>query len=205
LSNHFVEVEYIEPILPQVITIKNPERDPMSEKGIILDAKKGEALAIFGEDKQRMVLMASEAFVKMIETLNAFGTASFTILYMMGQEKGRYDVLTEMETARRHGLALSKYRLLENVVHQVRVTGWGAPRIHKFDNEHGSLTILVENNPLVVAVGKNGKVDRPLCHFFRGYWVGVVSEIFERKVSCFEIKCMGLGDVHCEFRITVDQ
>lgn len=177
----------------------------MTEKSIILDAKRGEALARLGEDQQRMVLMASEAFVKMIETLNAFGTASFTILYMMGQEKGRYDALKEIKVARHHGLTLTNFQLLENVVYQVRVTGWGAPKIRQFDNERGSLTVWVENNPLVVAVGKDGKVDRPLCHYFRGYWVGVVSEVLERKVSCAETKCMGLGDAHCEFQITIEQ
>jgi predicted hydrocarbon binding protein len=63
----------------------------------------------------------------------------------------------------------------------------------------------VENNPLVDVLGTDGKSDRPLCHYFRGYWVDVVSEIFERRVSCAESKCMGMGDVYCEFKVTAVQ
>ncbi len=169
---------------------------------VMLDAEKGEARARFGEDYRRMVLMASEAFVKMMEALNTFGSAAFTILYMMGQEKGRYDVLKETEALRRQGVSFSRRQLLENIVHQIRVTGWGAPRIQKYDEKREAVTILVENNPLVVALGTGGKADRPICHYFRGYWVGVVSEILERRMSCAETKCMGMGDAYCEFKIS---
>jgi len=54
---------------------------------VLLDVEKGEAMARFGKDHRRMVLIASEAFVKMMESFNVFGTAAFTMLYMMGQEK----------------------------------------------------------------------------------------------------------------------
>jgi len=172
------------------------------KNSIMLDAEKGEAVARFGEDHRRMVLIASEAFVKMTASLNAFGSAAFTMLYMMGQEKGRFDVLKEMEALRQQGISFTKRQVLENIVHQLRVTGWGAPRIQKYDEKRGALTILVENNPLVVALGAGGKSDRPVCHYFRGFWVGVLSEVFERKVSCAENKCVGMGDSYCEFQIT---
>ena len=175
------------------------------KNSIVLDAEKGEAMARFGEAHRRMVLMASEAFVKMMETLNAFGSAAFTMLYMMGQEKGRYDVLKEIEALRQQGISFTKRQVLENIVHQLRVTGWGAPRVQKYDEKRGVLTILVENNPVVGVLGTGGKSDRPVCHYFRGYWVGVVSEVLERKVNCVETKCMGMGDAHCEFKITAAQ
>lgn len=178
----------------------------MSQKNSIkLNSEKGEAIARFGENHRRMVLIASEAFVKMTETLNTFGSAALTMLYMMGQEKGRYDVLKEIEALRQQGISFTKHQVLENIVHQVRVTGWGAPRVQKYDEKRGALTILVENNPLVVALGAGGKSDRPVCHYFRGYWVGVVSEVLERKVNCAESKCMGMGDAFCEFKVTAVQ
>jgi len=172
------------------------------KNGVILDAEKGEAMARFGEEHRRMVLIASEAFVKMTETLNTFGSAAFTMLYMMGQEKGRYDVLRELEALRKQGVSFTKRQVLENIVHQLRVTGWGAAKVQKYDEKRGVLTVLLENNPLVVALGAGGKSDRPVCHYFRGYWVGVVSEVLERRVSCAESKCMGMGDEYCEFKVT---
>lgn len=178
----------------------------LSEKNSVkLDVEKGEVIACLGENNRRMVLIATEAFAKMTKTLNAFGSAAFTMLYMMGQEKGRYDVLKEMETLRQQGTSFTKRQVLENIVHQLRVTGWGAPRVQKYDERRGVMKILVENNPLVVASGTDENPDRPSCHYFRGYWVGVLSEIFERKASCAETKCMGMGYTYCEFNITTAQ
>lgn len=175
----------------------------MSGKNCVkLDAEKGEAMARFGEDYRRMVLIASEAFVKMMESLNAFGSAGFTMFYMMGQEKGRYDVLKEIEVLRQQEISFTKRQLLENIVHQVRVTGWGAPRVQEYDEKRGIMTIQVENNPLVVALATSGKSDKPVCYYFKGYWVGVFSEVWERKVSCAESMCVGMGDPYCEFKIT---
>ena len=175
------------------------------KNSVSLGNEKGEAVARFGDNHRRMVLITCEAFVKMTETLNAFGSAAFTMLYMMGQEKGRFDVLKEVEALRKQGISFTKRQVLENIVHQVRVTGWGAPRIQKYDEKQGALNIVVENNPLIVVLGTGGKSDRPVCHYFRGYWVGVVWEVLERKVSCTESKCMGMGDAFCEFKVTAVQ
>ncbi|MCW3984856.1 MAG: 4-vinyl reductase [Candidatus Bathyarchaeota archaeon] len=172
------------------------------KNSVMLDAEKGEARARLGEDYRRMVLIASEAFVKMMESLNAFGSAGFTMFYMMGQEKGRYDVLKEIETLRQHEISFTKRQLLDNIIRQFRVTGWGVPRVQKYDEKRGALMILVENNPLVIVLETQEKSEKPVCYYFRGYWVGVVSEVWERKVSCSETKCMGMGDPYCEFKIT---
>lgn len=73
---------------------------------VVLDGETGEATVRFGEDHRRILLMASEVFAKMMETLNAFGTVAFTTLYMMGLEKGRYDVMKEIEELRQPGISL---------------------------------------------------------------------------------------------------
>ena len=173
---------------------------------IVLDVEKGEAVASFGEERRRMVLMTTEGFVTMMETLNAFGSAGLTMFYAMGLEKGRYDVLKELEALRRQGNPISKSQFLENILHHLRVTGWGAPAIKKHDEKKGELTILLRNNPLVVSSGTDREDRKPenhLCHYFRGYWVGIASEVLERRVSCTETKCMGKGDAYCEFKIVV--
>jgi len=174
------------------------------KNSVILDAEKGEARVGSGEDHRRIVLMASEAFVKMIETLNAFGTAAFTMLYMMGQEKGRFDVKKEIEMLTRKGNSLIKRQVIENVIQELRITGWGVPRIQSYDEQQAVVMIIVENNPLTDVLGANRESDRPICHYLRGYWVGVFSEIFERKVSCAESRCQGMGDKFCEFKIAAE-
>jgi predicted hydrocarbon binding protein len=185
----------------------NPWRviEMSGKDGVTLDVEKGEARGRFGENPQRMVLIASEAFVRMMEALKVFGTGALTMFYMMGQEKGRYDVLKEIAVLRQHGTSFTKRQLLENIVHHTRATGWGASRIQKCDENRRALTISVENNPLVVALGTSVKSDRPNCHYLRGYWVGAASEVLEGKMSCAETKCMGMGDAYCEFQITATE
>lgn len=173
----------------------------MSDRNAVkLDVKRGEAMGRFGEEHRRMVLMASEAFVKMMGALSTFGSAGFTMFYIMGEEKGRYDVLKEIEALRRQGISFNKRQMLENIIHQMKLTGWGAPKIQKYDEKRAALTIVVENNPLVV-LATGSRSERPVCHYFRGYWVGVVSEVLEKRVTCSETKCISMGAPYCEFEI----
>ena len=169
---------------------------------IILDAEKGEVKTLFGDDYRRMVLIASDAFVKMINVLNTFGSAGSTMFYMMGREKGHYDTFKEIEVMRQRGISITKRLVLENIVYHVNVMGWGATKIQEYDEKRGTVTIHVENNPLVSTLGTKIQSDRPICHYFRGYWVGVISEIMEKIVSCAETKCRSMRDQHCEFKIT---
>jgi len=171
-----------------------------TKDSIRLDDVKGEAFARFGEDYQRIILIASEAFVKMMKGFDYLGTAGGTILYMMGQEKGVYDVRKETETLRKNGVYATKRQLLESVARQVRVAGWGATSVKEYNEKEETVRITVENNPLVL--NTDTKLGSPVCHYFRGYWAGVVSETWERRVNCAEIKCMGMGDKFCEFKVT---
>ena len=87
------------------------------KSGVKLDVNKGEVMAHIGMYHRRVVLIASEAFIKMMEALNAFGSAGLAMFYMMGQEKGRYDVLKEIEAWRQQGISFTKRQVLENIVH----------------------------------------------------------------------------------------
>lgn len=174
---------------------------------VVLDVEKGEAVARFGEEHRRMVLMATEAFVTMMETLNAFGSAGLTMFYAMGMGKGRYDVLRELEVLRQQGNPVTKDQFLENIVHHLRVTGWGATAIKRCDVRKGELIVVLSNNPFVPprTEKEERRLESPLCHYFRGYWVGVASEVFESMVICTETKCMGKGDPYCEFEIVANK
>ena len=82
------------------------------------------------------------------------------------------------------------------------LTGWGAARIQRFDEQQGVVTILVENGPLTSVLKPGEKPGTAICHYSRGYWVGVLSEILEERVNCSEVRCVGMGDERCEFQIT---
>ena len=171
---------------------------------VTLDDRSGEAKAHMGADTKRMLLIASDAFIKMMETLDVFGSAGSTIIYMMGQGKGRYDVLNEIERLRLRGSSFTKRQALDNVLTQNRMTGWGASRILNYDKKRETLTILLENNPLAATLNTKD-IAGVVCNFHRGYWIGVVSEILEKQVNCTETRCISKGDSYCEFQISPSQ
>jgi len=164
-----------------------------------LSPERGEATGPFMGLQKRVIIMTPEAFVDMMKVLNAtFSTAGFTMVHMMGQEKGRRDASRGTEALREQGILFSKRQILENVIHQNRVTGWGAPNLQKYDEGNGDVTIRVENNPLAIAWGKS---EKSACWYLSGYWKGVVSEALEQESLCSETKCMSKGDPYCEFEI----
>ncbi len=154
------------------------------ENSVLLDVEKGQALARFEEGSQRVLLMMPEAFTKMLEALKAFGSGGFTIAYLMGEAKGHHDVLTEMEVLRSKGIALAKRAILENIIHRLRVTGWGVAVIQEYEEKRGTLTIVFENDPASAILEPEEK--SLLRYYWDGYWVGILSKVLERKASCTE-------------------
>jgi len=168
------------------------------ENSVLLDVEKGQALARFEEGSQRVLLMMPEAFTKMMEALKAFGSGGFTIAYLMGEAKGHYDVLKEMETLRLKGISLTKREILDNILHKLRVTGWGVAVIQEYEETHGTLTILFENDPVDTMLEAEEK--SLLRYYWDGYWVGILSKVLERKASCTEH--IDTGDQRHTFKIS---
>ena len=61
----------------------------------------------------------------------------------------------EIEGYRQHKIAFSKRQLLDDVIHKLRTTGWGATMIQCYDETNQTGTILVKNNPLVIEKAAN--------------------------------------------------
>ena len=85
---------------------------------LVLNGSKGEAKLGSGDNYQRMLIMASNAFIKMMEALNVFGSAGTTMFYMMGQEKGRYDVLEIIKNLRSRRISFTNRWILEKIIQQ---------------------------------------------------------------------------------------
>jgi predicted hydrocarbon binding protein len=164
-----------------------------------LDLDEGEATGFFMGLPERVIIMTPENLVSMMKTLTAtFRTAGFTMFYMMGEEKGRNDVKKAIDALREQGIVFTKRQILEAIIQQSRIDGWGAGHLQKHDEGKGAVTIRVENNPLAMAWGKT---EKPICYLLRGYWAGAVSEALEQETRCTETKCTSKGDPYCEFVI----
>ncbi len=169
------------------------------EYKIRLDLDEGETTGVFMGLPERVIIVTPENFVSMTKTLiTTFRTAGFTMFYMMGEEKGRNDVKKAIDALREQGIVFSKRQILEAIIQQSRIDGWGAGNLKKYDEGKGAVIITVENNPFATAWGKS---EKPTCYLLSGYWAGAVSEALEQDARCKETKCMSKGDLYCEFVI----
>ncbi len=48
---------------------------------------------------------------------------------------------------------------------------------------------------------REGKTEKPVCHFLRGVLAGIISEVNGEKYKAVEKKCKAMGDEYCEFEV----
>lgn len=77
----------------------------------------------------------------------------------------------------------------------MRVAGWGAPVVLKFDPKKALIHYRIDNS--IVAERLMG-AKFPVCHRVRGYGTGMSEFLFGRKMDGVEIKCRAAGDPDCE-------
>jgi len=77
----------------------------------------------------------------------------------------------------------------------MRVAGWGAPVVLKFDPEKSLIHYRIDKS-IVAQRFKDAGV--PVCHSVRGYGTGMSEYLFGRKMDGVEIKCRAAGDSNCE-------
>ncbi len=47
-------------------------------------------------------------------------------------------------------------------------------------------------------------INKPVCHFERGFVTGALKEYLGKNITSRESKCWGLGDLHCEFVLDIE-
>lgn len=125
--------------------------------------------------------------------LRCFGTGGAVILYEMGLKAGEArakDVVREGFT----GLIALDIILSERVA-----KGWGVPKVVKFSEKDGGGLISVQD--LFECIPFKGKSKEGRSHFFRGYLVSVVKQLFDKKVKVEEVECVARGDDLCLFKL----
>ena len=167
-----------------------------------LDLVKGEAIKVNLNRQERVMMITPEAFVAMMKVLGAvFGTAGSTMRFLMGEKKGRHDVSEKMNDLKAQEIVFTNNQIIESILYQNRIAGWGAPELHEYNEKERRIIIRVKNNPLATAWGK---AEEPMCLYLKGYWKGVTSQILEKEARCTETKCMCKGDPYCEFLIETE-
>lgn len=79
-----------------------------------------------------------------------------------------------------------------------RAMGWGIIEFREIDFERLSGTVIIKECFEAAAWRKKAY---KVCHWTRGILAGFMSIIFAKPVEAIEVRCLAVGDEHCEFKI----
>lgn len=146
------------------------------------------------QDK-RVILLTLETWGDMTKRLlDSFGSGAAVILYEMGFGTGENKAQNIVARYKVDGLKALKIILSERIS-----VGWGIPEIVEFDEEKISAVILIKD--LFECIPFAGRSQEAKSHFFRGYLAGIFKQLFNKKVTVEETKCVAKGDRNCLFKI----
>jgi predicted hydrocarbon binding protein len=134
-----------------------------------------------------------------VEFRRKFGdTAVASILYMIGKEVGkraaRVYVKENLGTGSlKDALEYSKAMLL----------GFGWARVTFLIKNLKRASVILHQNFECEVLKGNIEEKKPTSYYVRGAFEGFIQTITGRKTRVKEVKCLNLGDPHCEFEITL--
>lgn len=140
------------------------------------------------------IVMLLDTFVDLQKRLESLlcASAASVILHEVGRECGAKTVSRLRERTGAVGA-----ELLKAFAESQKEQKWGEIDFSGFDHESGRGTIIVKDS---FEAKKYGPAATSVCHFLRGYILGVIS-IFKPDLCLEENLCLARGDPHCEFRV----
>jgi predicted hydrocarbon binding protein len=121
-----------------------------------------------------------------------FGSGAGVILYEMGLKAGENKAES---VCGKYGVG--DLKALKIVLAERIAKGWGIPELAEFNKEEPSITIRVQD--LFECLPFKGKLRETRSNFFRGYLTGLLSVLFDKKVTIVEVECIAKGDQYCVF------
>jgi len=121
---------------------------------------------------------------------------AFGIFYDAGLNHGR---LIGKVSSERFGV--DKQKFSDQMADSSNMMGLGRMEVARYDPFKGEATVRIIDSTMAREVLKlNGKTKFPVDWFFCGTMVGVFESAFKgKKFECKEVRCLAMGDPHCEF------
>jgi len=165
------------------------------EEHLRLDAEKGEYYDVLFDSPA--IIMGLFVYRAWHEKLyKVFETGASTILFEIGRELGIQGFQKFREKVK------NPLKIASVGMKHVFSLGWGKMSMNKAQllkmATQKSMTVKIEDCFIPKAIGNTGQTS---CHLLRGFFVGALETMTERKCFCEETKCISKGDSYCEFQL----
>jgi predicted hydrocarbon binding protein len=189
LSNAALDIRQLEKGLRELdvvqdVKIANPK--PLNYDVIHFPIIHGESVA---------AVMPAELFSSLLDEIERILSPSgfVAVFYNAGKQSGAS--ITRL-VAKRYELKGEPLRLA--LMQATQAIGWG--KIESFTIDRKELSARVRMRMCFEALLRGRKREN-VCHWTRGFIAGFLSEVFEKPVDAFELKCAAAGDEICEFEV----
>ena len=146
---------------------------------------------------RRYVLLSTDYFtydlIKDLEEL--FNAAGDAVLYKGGEKIGR-DLYKHYGPIAKE----KKIDILDLIAAVGWYFGWATGETVERGERNGIYRMILYNSFEAESfVEREGKSNKPVCHFLKGVLKGLVEELTGSKYTATEAKCRAKGDEYCEF------
>jgi len=136
-----------------------------------------------------MRLVTFTDFKKCLE--ETFGSGATVIFYAVGKGCGRRSCTRLMQKYP------DRARLLKAIIRHKRNERWGSIKF-ELNMKRGTGRVIVRDS---FEAQQFGPSREPVCHFFKGYLEGALSQTFKKPLKVTEIECIAKGDKSCIFKV----
>lgn len=165
----------------------------LSELRMIPHVKRIELIDLpFTHGEARLVVFTLEDMHRFFERLREIGPGGLAILYHMGFGAG--EALAE----RLAKCFTDNKKALEYVLLYYESLGQGRFKLKSYVE---GVRCRIEARELAECIGVTS--NEPNSQLFRGLFAGLLSRLWKSDVEVVEVKCIAMGDPHCEFEARV--
>jgi predicted hydrocarbon binding protein len=146
---------------------------------------------------QRAIIMRSSGYRGLTRDIRErFGSAGEAFLYYNGVEIGVEYAKSHRAVGQELGITDPVRIFLDITVSMFNCVGYGFAQIFKLTSNPPYMLGRVYNS-FECELGSGA--TQPYSRFLRGMIVGVLTTLFDTKITVEETKCMAMGDPYCEF------
>ncbi|MGP3667044.1 MAG: V4R domain-containing protein [Candidatus Bathyarchaeota archaeon] len=165
-----------------------------------INLKSGEFYLVRDNLKRRVFMMQPETFLGIIKGFEkTFGSGYSTITKVGAENAGRESAYL---TTKNMSLE-ERLKYVKAVFSSVSGWGFGVYELVKFEPEKPYIKLRIHNNVFASSVKGKDEAESFVDHYLTGFLQGFFSEIFNKKLKCYETCCMAKDKTdYCEFELS---